>query len=871
MARLDLKPHMWPEALYGVVELHNGTCDVETKMSPHMKVYGVAPSLNITIGELVVWKPPKAVKTLAFPGRTGMYLGKHNAQNAIVLDENRKVHHVHPAALKLKHQGSMKGWIDNYYATKEERKNHSCARNEQPASPRQQQSKTRNTNTPLRATSLLLDLAPQFSSDSDSDDSSDYVPLTRARAVDRVEAEAAAAVAVIGAEGVDEVFANNQVGEHDSIDFGDAVERESVSDVAEVESANERRSSQVNSPRMTDDRQYVLMAGADNLLCPAKIIKSRSATTDVAWLEEKDGVWEPSSFGYYIPNSKIHSYFALINSQIPDHLVSELGKEWVADNRRTEGHALFTCAVARPKGGVMERPAQSQEMVEGLYDAAMLREFVTILQNDVFGSEVRGCPNAMKTKWVLTRKENEMNGTVRHKARLVAQGFSNPNVGEVHVATPATPMMLLALLYIISMNMCKKMVDIKAAFLHAPVPENDGKTVVQFMGSVPQLPPCSPFPDISEQEYQILKERASKIKPGCQYMLNKALYGWKKAPFRWEATLGEGLRDLGFVPVEEGIWIARDECGAIRSVVIVHSDDIFIGDRVGEETEKKLAAKFSCNPPEVLTEGKSLKYLGMELREEKNTLSLSLAHYLEDVPVSVKKLRQIKEVDLLPGEDSEVKKELIPEYRALVGKFAWAAKLDADCDTWLSAFSQLSLKPTEKHLTFIRTALAALKQCSRPLLLKGVSQPLLLVGYSDAAYSLRSRTTRVGYKVYVGEGQEVTDESALVAWKSRRVARLLDSSTSAELLALKLVVKHMFSLKSLVEILWNTNVRVEFRIDSLPLYNQIRTGKVAEERAMQPDLDYTMQEMRVLKSRVRWVRREFQKADSMTRLVWFHA
>eukprot|EP00918_Siedleckia_nematoides_P019923 GHVU01042467.1.p1 GENE.GHVU01042467.1~~GHVU01042467.1.p1 ORF type:complete len:422 (-),score=54.09 GHVU01042467.1:295-1407(-) len=369
---------------------------------------------------------------------------------------------------------------------------------------------------------------------------------------------------------------------------------------------------------------------------------------------------------------------------------------------------------------------------------------------------------------------------------------------------------------------------------------------------------------MSEERYQMLREKGARFQAGAQYVCGRALYGHKKAPLRWENAKADALRANGLTPVDEGIWMRCDETGTPCSVVIDYVDEFVIGEPKGERTEEYLNQRFSCNPTTNLKDGESVKFLGIKLQRQAHSLYLSLNHYLDAIEVGDKKVKKVTEVDLLPSEESAVLRDRVPEYRSKVGTFSWASKLEPKADVWVSRLSEHSLTPSQRHLDAVDRTLEALKKNLKPLQLQAVQTEPELVVYCDASYSQKTKLSRCGYQVFLIGKQE-----NLIAWCTRRSKRLLDSSTSAELLALKLAVKHVFSYKSLVEALWRIPVKVTIKVDCLPLYNQIRMGKIAEERSMQAELDYTMQEMRKLKSDIEWISREFQRADCMTKLVWF--
>eukprot|EP00918_Siedleckia_nematoides_P063372 GHVU01137974.1.p1 GENE.GHVU01137974.1~~GHVU01137974.1.p1 ORF type:complete len:849 (+),score=82.46 GHVU01137974.1:374-2920(+) len=848
-----------------------------------------------------------------------MYLGRINTQTATILDEKRVVH-VHPGDLKLLNEGSLTRWIENYNQSREERqlsgqvKQNSISSSIVPLHNRK--ARSLNANSKHSRASAQVQLVPHWTSDSSDSESTDtYVRITRARTqaaravpqasayhpagdsdaqIDDGQVASAGTQQECDSSGVQmsggESMSSSREDERSSTSRGERTHTRGESTHTRGERTHTRgerthtrgeSSTQagdiVNSPRgLVDDRNYALIVGHDQLLYAARILKERAKTVDVSWLEQDDNLeWNASSLGHSISIPRIHNRFALVNSSIPTDIVERIGTRVETSESESEegptGLALYTCAVSTPKGGAMQRPAAPAEVSEGQYDLAMLKEWLLVLRNKVLGKQVGNERRAMSTKWHLTEKEDAATGLRRHKARLVAKGFMDPHVGETFVNTPSKHSLLIATTYIVSQpDWDIKMLDVKSAFLQAELTQED-QAVVRLSGYRPKLPEMCPFSEIDQDEYEVLKSRDASIEWDKKYVLEKALYGYKKAPLKWEETLAKELREKEFVEADSGIWVAHNTTNQVRSVIICHSDDMLIGEGKGVHTEKDLAAKFECNEPAVLKDGQSFKFVGIEFTKNCASVSLSLHHYLDNVPLSDSRIKRVKESDLAPGEESEIRKDLAPEYMSKVGCFGWATRLDPSKDVWLSSLATNSQSPTQKHMHALDNALAALKRNPRPLRLEGVNGPPKIVVYSDASYSLKTHQSRAGYKVYIhGHGQEL-DECNAVAWCSRRIKRLLDSSTSAELMGLKLAVKHLFSYKALIESLWLEEVEIDFRIDSMALYNQVRTGKCQEERSMQAELDYTLQEMQRLRCKSKWIPRAEQKADDMTKLVWYDA
>eukprot|EP00918_Siedleckia_nematoides_P067017 GHVU01145780.1.p1 GENE.GHVU01145780.1~~GHVU01145780.1.p1 ORF type:complete len:526 (-),score=64.21 GHVU01145780.1:300-1877(-) len=519
----------------------------------------------------------------------------------------------------------------------------------------------------------------------------------------------------------------------------------------------------------------------------------------------------------------------------------------------------------------MQQPACQEDVAAGLYEEAKLVEYITVLTNDVFGEGVSGCKRAMPTKWHLTEKADCKSDSIKRKARLVCQGFRDTSPGETYMGTPDVTSKVVVLKYIVSRpEWSMQFIDVTGAYLQAEVPADIAcKPVVEIGCELPTLPEKCPIEGISESVYNELKVQAKRIKRGSQYILNKSLYGSKSAPYFFGNLFKTLLEELLFVEIAEGFFLKRDDEGNVVSVVLHHVDDVLIGEGVGQNTVDALREKLKCKQPVKLGDKESIKFLGMNIRRDGNKVTLSLDHYLAGVELTENKLKPVTDRDLEQGEPDEVLVSRIPEYRAGVGKVLWAVSLRPDQKVFGQRLAEHSTSPTAKHFDALERTLQALRRNPHELELTATEGPVKLGVFTDASFSNKSKNSRRGYKVCIVNDYEDFGSYCPIAWCSRTTKRLLDSSTSAELMALKLAVKHLLPYRQMIQALWGGCVPTVVFTDSVSLLNQLRTGKLTEERCLQPELDYTMQELRRNEFEMVWVERKYQLADPLTKLVWF--
>jgi hypothetical protein len=124
-------------------------------------------------------------------------------------------------------------------------------------------------------------------------------------------------------------------------------------------------------------------------------------------------------------------------------------------------------------------------------------------------------------KWVYKLKKNASGEIVKHKARLVAQGYvkrEGVDFDEVFALVARLDSVRLLLVLATQEGWLVHHLDVKSAFLNGEL-----KEVLQPPGYVKE-----------HMEYKV-------------YKLNKALYGLKQAPRAWNIKLDRTLKTLGFV------------------------------------------------------------------------------------------------------------------------------------------------------------------------------------------------------------------------------------------------------------------------------------------------------------------------------------
>jgi hypothetical protein len=130
---------------------------------------------------------------------------------------------------------------------------------------------------------------------------------------------------------------------------------------------------------------------------------------------------------------------------------------------------------------------------------------------------------AIGSRWVFTIKTDENGNLLRHKAHLVAQGFTQVegiDYTETFAAVAKYDTVRILLVLAAKFDLELDQMDVRTAFLNA---------------------------DLKEDIY--LKQPAGfedPEHPDWVWKLEKAIYGLKQAGYKWNQTLDEHLRKEGF-------------------------------------------------------------------------------------------------------------------------------------------------------------------------------------------------------------------------------------------------------------------------------------------------------------------------------------
>ncbi|KAJ9550336.1 hypothetical protein OSB04_014381 [Centaurea solstitialis] len=386
---------------------------------------------------------------------------------------------------------------------------------------------------------------------------------------------------------------------------------------------------------------------------------------------------------------------------------------------------------------------------------AMQQELDALRRNNTFTLVPRPVNhNVVGCKWIFRTKYLADGSIDRHKARLVAQGFSQvPGLDYSHTFSPvvkaSTVRIVLSLAVTNKWNLHQ--LDVNNAFLN---------------GRLSELVYMVQPPGFQDPKF-----------PNHVCHLNKALYGLKQAPRAWFHRLSTFLVANGFVcsRADPSLFVfKRDSC--IMYLLVYVDDLILTGNQapVIQSFNNKLHAEFAIKDL-----GRLSYFLGLEVTYTTNGLFLSQSKYAQDI------LKRANMVDAKP-----VTTPLPP--MLLLSPVVSPSMIPPPTVNQVSQFLQA---PTISHFQIVKRILRYVKgTMSFGLTFSRRKSPSTLLGYSDADWArcLETRRSTYGYSIFLGRN--------LVSWTAKKQPTISRSSCESEYRAMA---------NTAAELIWITHLLKE--------------------------------------------------------------
>ena len=417
------------------------------------------------------------------------------------------------------------------------------------------------------------------------------------------------------------------------------------------------------------------------------------------------------------------------------------------------------------------------------WERAIREELKTLEEAGTWHLEVPPADaHVVGSKWVFRVKKDAAGRITRHKARLVAQGFTQiEGVNYYDTYAPVAKLASFRTILAIAARLDLELhqIDIKGAYLNGELTPQE----IIYM----RQPPGFAYPNSTGQVFRLIK----------------TIYGLKQSGRRWYqkfTDICEKHLRLTRCSVDQSVFYRRE--GDLIIVIAVHVDDCTIAASnmsLVEEVKQVLGEHV-----EVSDLGESHWLLGIEIRRDREarTISLSQRAYLESIirrfnfdelrPVSTPMEPYLKlsaSQSPTTAQDFAAMRDI--PYRESIGSLMYASLgTRPDITYAVSRLSKFLDKPGMAHWDASRRVFRYLKGTLDLWLTYGEREENL-TGWVDADGSQEEdRRAITGYAFLIDGGA--------VSWTSKQQELIVLSTTEGEYVAATHAAKEALWLRSLI-------------------------------------------------------------------------
>ena len=408
------------------------------------------------------------------------------------------------------------------------------------------------------------------------------------------------------------------------------------------------------------------------------------------------------------------------------------------------------------------------------WSAAMQEEMQALMDNNTWTLEdMPADRSAVKCMWIFKKKFNSAGNVDRHRARLVAKGFSQRrgiDFKDTYAPVVRYESIRIFLALAAGMDMDMKQFDVRTAFLHGDLNE------VIFMD----------------------QPAGYDDKSGKKCWLRKGLYGLKQAPRQWNEKFNSFLVSYGLEPSQQDpcIYVCRQEEKGLILLALYVDDGLLACSKpaVMGKMLKDLdrAFKIRTSDPDV--------FVGLEISRCRHSKSISVGQpaYIDRMLARFH-MTDCKPVKTPGVAGSRLTKEDVPAdeddfpYREAVGSLMFAMTCTRpDIAFEVSAVARFVEMPASSHKTAVKRILRYLKG-TRDVRIKYAGNNLELESFCDAGYIADVNDPRSQ------AGRIHTINSGAVSWSSSLMKLLAHSTTEAEYMAMDEACKDVAWLRQLLQ------------------------------------------------------------------------
>ena len=405
---------------------------------------------------------------------------------------------------------------------------------------------------------------------------------------------------------------------------------------------------------------------------------------------------------------------------------------------------------------------------------AMAEEVASLLANDTY--KLVPPPPGIKPvggRWIFSIKQDP-SGNLIFKARWVAQGFSQKygiDYEETFAPTAHMPSIRMVLQIAVHMGMLIHQMDVKNAYLNSDIDR----------------------PIFMVQPQGFIED------PNLICKLNKSLYGLKQSARNWNTTLNKFLKSQCLVPSlnDPCVYWRNNNEGILYIVVWV--DDLIIcasSENILNNFKSNMSERFNTKDMGVLT-----WFLGMQFTISDNQIAINQHLYTNNIltrfsmqdcipralPCPLDIYKQLKSATPKPLKDKTC-------YREIVGSLIYLMYCTRpDICFAVQILSQFMSEPLDIHMKLARGVLRYLKGTIYFDLKYKRCNMLKIVGYADSDYAASANRKSVS-----GSCFQMSPNSGLISWRSRKQKLTGDSTCETEYVALAEAAKTAAFMSSFV-------------------------------------------------------------------------
>ena len=506
------------------------------------------------------------------------------------------------------------------------------------------------------------------------------------------------------------------------------------------------------------------------------------------------------------------------------------------------------------------------------FTEAKRKELGSFFTNNVweFSHENEATPGRVLKAHFILKWSKHPDGSPRAKARLITQGFRDPDAlaGLVDSTSPTLTRLGRTTLMSLASTLAWDtfIADITTAFLQGK--EHSAERTLWI-----RLP---------ADARQLLGVTDSKV----LMRTKKPVYGLRDAPRAWFVEATRRLTSLGFVqhPLDSCLFLLFGP--RLQCAIGLHVDDLMgISDpAVRQKMKEDLQKLFSFR--DFRENQENFDFLGVQVaRTPDNGLSCSHDAYLNKIkPIPLEKGRSAN------PESPATEKERT-QLRALIGALQWAAtQTSPHLQVHTSMLAGEVTKATVSTIIAANKALRFAKANSDVQLLYPPLgdnlEDIVFVAYSDAAFATRSDLSSQGGYLICASNRAILDGAAchyhLLDWRSFRLPRVARSTLSAEGQAAAEATDNLHFVVTFWRAILDGSYRIDgsdgcFKwfnpcvlvIDAKCLYDvlhreELYVSTAADKRTCLEAL-VTRDKLKEIGGEARWVSSERQYADGLTK------